>query len=315
LPILDNEERAKVGTLYKQVSPFEARKLGAALVAKNISRHLTDYFVNKNLQYRPLIYCWRGGQRSNSLALVLHQIGWKAKVLEGGYKTYRTYVRDRLSKLSLEFNYKIICGLTGTGKTHILQQLRLRGEQVLDLEAIANHRGSLLGEEWQGKALSQPSQKYFESLLLAQLQDFNVDRIVWIESESCKIGCLHLPPTLWEMMKRSDCIEIRLPLEARIIWLLQKYSHLIDRPDILKSKLTCLKSRYGWQKIKIWLDSIDSSQWEELVKNLLLEHYDPAYCHSFDRTYQKIKKSISIEGLSNEEMDSLCDLLLAIEDK
>lgn len=168
LPVLDDAERAEVGTIYKQ-SPFAARKKGAALVAKNISQHLVEYFASKDKDYRPLVYCWRGGQRSNSMASVLSQIGWQVTVIEGGYKTYRTYVREQLEKLPENFNYKLLCGLTGSGKTYILRQLKQRGAQVLDLEAIANHRGSLLGEEWTGKPASQPSQKYFESLLLHQL--------------------------------------------------------------------------------------------------------------------------------------------------
>jgi tRNA 2-selenouridine synthase len=196
LPVLDDTERAQVGTIYKQDSPFTARKIGAALVSKNISQHLSQHFAAKGKDYHPLIYCWRGGQRSNSMALVLTQIGWRVTLVEGGYKTYRTYVRNQLEQLPEKFTYRILCGLTGSGKTYILRKMHLSGFQVLDLEALGNHRGSLLGEEWDNRPSPQPSQKYFESLLLQKLQSFNPSETVWVESESNKIGQVYLPISL-----------------------------------------------------------------------------------------------------------------------
>jgi tRNA 2-selenouridine synthase len=312
LPILNNEERAKVGTIYKQVSPFEARKIGAALVAKNISDYLIHHFANKDKNYSPLIYCWRGGQRSNSLAIVLTQIGWRVTVLEGGYTTYRAYVRQQLDTLPLQFNYKILCGLTGTGKTHILHQLALRGEQILDLEKLANHRGSLLGQEWKETPIPQPSQKQFESLLLKELQQLDPNQTVWLESESNKIGELHLPPLLWEQMKQASCIEIQLPIAARVEWLLQEYPHLANNPDILKNKLLKLKSRYGREKIKQWYRLIDERKLEILVEDLLKSHYDLAYERSLEKTYKKIEKIISLPNLSTQSIEipvaQLCNL-------
>jgi tRNA 2-selenouridine synthase len=282
LPVLNNEERAKVGRIYKQISPFEARKIGAALVAKNISQHLTNHFASKDKNYSPLIYCWRGGQRSNSLALVLMQIGWRVTVLEGGYKTYRAYVRQQLETLPLQFYYTILCGLTGTGKTHLLHQLQQRGEQVLDLEKIANHRGSLLGQEWHDEPVSQPSQKQFDSLLLHHFQQLNRDRTVWLESESNKIGEVYLPSSLWEKMKRSRCIEIQIPQAARVEWLLQEYPHLVNCPELLKSKLSILKHRYGKEKVAFWYRLIDEGNYKNLVRDLLEIHYDPASRHSIE---------------------------------
>ena len=193
------------------------------------------------------------------MALVLSQVGWQVTVLEGGYKTYRAYVRQQLEQLPTQFTYKILCGLTGTGKTHILQQLSQRtGQQVLDLEALANHRGSLLGEEWTNKPISQPTQKQFESLLLQQLQSFNPSLPVWVESESNKIGQVHLPPSLWQKMKQASCTEIQLPLNARVQFLLATYPHLVDNPEILKAKLQLLKPRYGKEKINQWEQLIDA---------------------------------------------------------
>jgi tRNA 2-selenouridine synthase len=309
LPVLNNEERAKVGTIYKQVSPFEARKIGAALVAKNISQHLIHHFADKDKNYSPLIYCWRGGQRSNSLAIVLTQIGWRVTVLEGGYKTYRAYIRQQLETLPLQFNYKILCGLTGTGKTHILHQLAQRGEQILDLEKIATHRGSLLGQEWQETPIPQPSQKHFESLLLKELQKLDINKTVWIESESNKIGEIYLPLTLWKKMKQASCIEIQLPLAARVEWLLQEYSNLASNLEFLKNKLLMLKNRFGREKIEQWHRLIDERKLKILVEDLLESHYDSAYRRSLERIYQKIEKVISISDLSEQSIENTVNIL------
>ncbi len=304
LPVLDDAERAEVGTIYKQ-SPFAARKKGAALVAKNISQHLIEHFASKDKDYRPLVYCWRGGQRSNSMASVLSQIGWQVTVIEGGYKTYRTYVREQLEKLPEKFNYKLLCGLTGSGKTYILRQLKQRGAQVLDLEAIANHRGSLLGEEWIGKPASQPSQKYFESLLVQQLQSFELGKIVWVESESNKIGRVYLPQSLWQRMKQAKCIEIQLPLAARVQFILQEYPHLATQTDVLKAKLELLKSRYGRNKLNQWYQMIDAGKGEAFVQDVLQSHYDPSYTQSLQRDFTKVEQMLALPDLSNASIDKL----------
>ncbi|GAB1545413.1 tRNA 2-selenouridine(34) synthase MnmH [Scytonema sp. NUACC21] len=311
LPVLNDAERAQVGTIYKQDSPFTARKIGAALVANNISHHLTQHFAAKGKDYHPLVYCWRGGQRSNSIASVLTQIGWRVTVVEGGYKTYRAYVREQLEKLPEKFTYKILCGLTGSGKTHILQRMRLNPDaQVLDLEALAKHRGSLLGEEWDGQASPQPSQKYFESLLLQQLQSFNPNQTVWVESESNKIGQVYLPQSLWEKMKQASCVEIQIPLAARVQYLLQEYPHMTTHPYILKAKLEKLKSRYGKEKLREWYRLIDAEKWETFVENMLDFHYDPTYRKSMQRDFIKVEQTLFIPDLSNSSIDNLLNILL-----
>lgn len=207
LPVLHNEERKTIGTIYKQISAFEAKKLGASLVCKNISEQIYQYFIHKKPYYSPLVYCWRGGQRSQSLAVILSEIGWQVKVIKGGYKTYRNYVCQQLQSLPLQFNYRVISGLTGTGKTVFLHCLKKEGYQVLDLEKIANHRGSLLGQEWENNLQIQPSQKYFDSLLLQEFNQFDPSQPIWIESESYKIGNVYLPGSLWKKMKQSACFE------------------------------------------------------------------------------------------------------------
>ena len=303
LPVLNNEERAKIGTIYKQVSPFEARKMGAALVSQNITRHLQSHFAEKEKSYSPLIYCWRGGQRSHSLALVLEQVGWNVAVLEGGYQRYRNYICEQLKTLLKQFNYKILCGLTGTGKTQILQQMEKQGIQVLDLEKLARHRGSLLGQEWDDRLEPQPSQKYFESLLVWHLQQCDREKTVWLESESHKIGKIYLPLGLWEKMKQSPCIEVRLPLEERVTWLLQQYSHFTNHPDILKAKLEHFKSRCGRDKLQQWLNWCDGKEWHILIKDLLLHYYDPAYCRSQNRLFQSPERAIDLDNLEAQTIN------------
>ncbi|WGT68126.1 tRNA 2-selenouridine(34) synthase MnmH [cyanobacterium endosymbiont of Epithemia clementina EcSB] len=307
LPVLNNQERAKVGTIYKEISPFKARKIGASLVTKNISHFLEKYFFTKDKNYVPLIYCWRGGQRSNSLAIVLSQIGWQVQVLKGGYKTYRQHVRQELEILPLKFNYNILCGLTGTGKTDLLHQLSKQGYQVLDLEKIANHRGSLLGKEWEKKIDYQPSQKYFDSLLLQQFKSFDLTKPIWVESESYKIGEVYLPSKLWHKMKESPCFEVQLPLSERVNFLLKKYTYLITYPSILKKRLTYLKSRYGKGKIDDWFKLIDQKKWFDLVQDLLITHYDPAYHKSLSKTYNRFKKIIYFSEFNSVKIEKVLE--------
>ncbi len=295
LPVLNNQERAEVGTLYKQVSAFVARKQGAALVAQNLSYHLSHHFADKPKGYHPFIYCWRGGQRSHSMALVLTQVGWQTTLLDGGYKTYRTYVREQLEQVPHRFSYRILCGLTGTAKTEILQRLSQAQAQVLDLEGLANHRGSLLGAAETSK---QPSQKKFESDLLSVLQTFDPTQPVWIEAESSKIGERFVPTALWDQMKTAPCLEIQTPMSSRVEWLLSHYEHFMHNPCLLKDKLNQLQRSYGKARLQHWHELIDGQQWSALVRSLLEEHYDPAYRRSMKRQYANIQQSYDLPDLS-----------------
>ena len=309
LPALDDAERAKVGTLYKQVSPFTARKVGAALIARNFSQYLSHHFADKPKTYHPLIYCWRGGQRSNSMASVLIQIGWQVTLLEGGYKTYRAYVRDQLEHLPPKFSCRVLCGLTGTGKTRILEHLAQCQMQVVDLEKLANHRGSLLGEMVPS---AQPSQKLFESLLLDAFQHLDLNRPVWLEAESPKIGQVYLPRSLWTQMQQSRTVEIQVPLHHRVQWLLTEYSHLGHTPQILKEKLSQLKSRYGTQQIQQWQTLVDRRQGADLVESLLKVHYDPAYRRSLQKHYAQMGPAYPLRDLSEASLTRLISTLKSL---
>ena len=180
-PVLDNDERAKIGTLYKQVSPFAAKKLGAALESKNIATHLENHLLELPREWRPLIYCWRGGERSGAFTHILNRIGWKALQLEGGYQGFRRTVIDDLEEAAKQFSFQVICGMTGSGKTRVLQEAQNYGAQILDLEALAIHRGSVLGNE---PNIEQPSQKGFETQLWNALRSLDPSKPVLVESES-----------------------------------------------------------------------------------------------------------------------------------
>ena len=309
LPALDDAERAEVGTTYKQISPFVARKQGAALVCANVARHLQDFFAGKDKGYRPLLYCWRGGQRSHSFATILQAIGWQVTLLKGGYKTYRTLVRAYLQQRPPQFQWQVLGGETGAGKTQILRRMKQRGLQVLDLEDLAGHRGSLLGQGWQGKPTAQPAQKYFESLLADVLRSFDAKQPVWVESESNKIGRLHLPPALWQAMKQAPAIAVSLPIEARVEALLQAYPHFVEHRALLKEKLLALKERHGSRTLQHWYDEIDRGNLSAFVRDILIDHYDPAYRRSLSKHYPNLKQILSLPDLSEASVDAAIDTL------
>ena len=280
-PVLSNEERALVGTRYA-ASAFEAKKIGAALVAKNIAVALESQFSDRPRDWCPLVYCWRGGNRSNALATVMHRIGWKTTVLEGGYTAYRRFLIEDLEQQVRRLHYVVICGVTGSGKTEFLRQLAQQGHQVIDLEGLAHHRGSLLGNEPQG---DQPTQKTFESILWKSLTRMTADRPVYVESESKKIGRLQVPDALMTAMRVSPCIELTPSLEERVNFLCQDYQHFFHAPDQLKGQLAKLKALVGHDTLARWESLINQADWKGLVSALLEEHYDPTYHRSMRRNY------------------------------
>ncbi len=285
-PVLDNEERAKIGTLYKQVSPFAAKKLGAALVSRNIANHLENNFLELPREWRPLIYCWRGGERSGAFTHILNRIGWKAMQLEGGYQGFRRTVIDGLEEAAQQFSFQVVCGMTGSGKTRILQEAQKLGAQVLDLEALAIHRGSVLGNE---PNIEQPSQKGFETELWNALRSLDPSKPVLVESESKKVGGVHIPDALMEKIRNGACIELRSSTQTRVSWLMREYHHFLSDADNFKSKLALLTAHYGKVQIAKWNDAIDTGRFPELVEELLVKHYDPSYQSSIVRNFPQYK--------------------------
>jgi tRNA 2-selenouridine synthase len=277
-PVLDDEERARVGTIYKQVSPFEAKRIGAALVARNIASHLEVKLKDKNRNWKPLVYCWRGGKRSGAMAHILRDIGWDARTLEGGYKAYRRWVLEQLARVPYGLGFRVVCGPTGSGKSLLLRALARAGAQVLDLEDLAAHRGSVLGNL---PGRPQPSQKMFESLVLQALLSFESTREIFVEAESKKIGQLQVPDVLIHQMRGSPCLRLQASLETRVALLMQEYRHFLEDRALLDAQLDCLVGLHGRARIAEWKALATG----DLVRRLLEEHYDPAYQRSIHRNY------------------------------
>jgi tRNA 2-selenouridine synthase len=300
-PVLNNEERATVGTLYKQESPFAAKKLGAALVAKNIANHLQEHFIHQPREWRPLVYCWRGGERSGAFAHILQRIGWKAQQLQGGYQGYRRQVIADLERWAPLAKFTVICGMTGSGKTRLLQALHGQ-TQVLDLEDLAAHRGSVLGGL---PNQAQPSQKMFESRLWNALRQFKFDQTIYVESESKKVGCLHIPDALMDQIRQGDCVEIKADRSVRVDVLMQEYVHLLSNHDELQHLLGLLTQRYGKEQITKWQQLATEGRYPVLVEELLIKHYDPAYQDSIARNFSRYQNARSLTVPSSEQTSYL----------
>ncbi len=304
-PVLNDTERVEVGTLYKQ-DPFKARKLGAALISRNIAAMLEGPFKDMDGSFYPLLYCWRGGQRSQSLALVLEQIGFRVSVVEGGYKSYRQGVVSALETLPPQFELRLLSGLTGTCKTKILLLMRDRGFQVLDLEGLAKHRGSLLGIDLDEE---QPSQKWFESQLATEMMCFNPEKPIWLESESNQVGAIHVPSILWKKMQEAQVVEVSAPLEERVRYLLDAYDYFCEQPDFLKERIGWLKRVCGGERIQTWFDLIDAKEWPEFVADMLETHYDPTYLRSMNRLTDRVSQRHNLESLKSSDLQGFIDTL------
>jgi len=278
-PVLDDSERVEVGTTYKQIDPFTARKRGAVLTSQNISHHIST-FADHPKEWTPLVYCWRGGQRSGSMALVMHEIGWPVNLLQGGYKAFRRQVQTDLEEHLPRLNLIVLTGPTGCGKTDVLGTLRHDGHQILDLEHLANHRGSILGQD---PSSDQPPQKLFESRLHHALLQLDLARPIFVESESSKIGELHLPKSLFANIMQSPTVTLSCPRRQRAAYLVEQYAHLTESTDQTIELIQRLKFRHGHQRINAWCQLIKDGQWLDLADSLLEHHYDPAYARSQKR--------------------------------
>ena len=290
-PSLRNAERARVGTLYKQVSPFEARKLGAALVSRNIADHIEREAMGRPKSWRPLVYCWRGGQRSGALSLVLGQIGFRVHLIEGGYKAFRAAMLADLPSRAGQLHYQVICGPTGSGKTRLLHALAEAGAQVLDLEGLASHRASVLGLI---PGQPQPSQKRFEMLLWETLGRFDPARPVYVEAESKKVGNVTLPDALIQAMRASPCVRVDLSEEERVALLLEDYPFFVSDPAFFCQRLDTLVALRGRAVIEAWKTQVATGQTEAVVRELLEKHYDPGYAASTRRNFQQFEKALEI---------------------
>ena len=303
-PVLDDKQREEVGTIYSQVSPFEARKIGAVMTARNIAAHIEERFSDKEREWKPLIYCWRGGQRSASMHTVFKAVGWNAALLKGGYKAYRSDVIARLKDLPKGFKYVVIGGPTGSGKTVLLGIMEEQGAQVLDLEGMAGHRGSVLGFDPEAP---QQSQKLFDTQLAHKLSSFDAAKPVFLEAESRKIGRVHLPSALYDEMRRGELVVLDLPMDERVGFLSREYVWFKKNPERLKDNLLRLKEIRGKETIERWFAQIDEGEWDALVEDLLKVHYDPLYNSSSRKGYmdERSRHSFAADCLDGEAFVAL----------
>ncbi len=313
-PVLDDEERRIVGTLYKQSGAFEARRLGGAMVAANLARHLRERFADRPPQWKPLVYCWRGGLRSGSMVTWLRLVGWDAQQLTGGYKSYRHYVIEQIATRSPTLQLRVICGATGSAKTRVLQGLGVRGAQVLDLEECASHKGSLLGAL---PGVPQPSQKQFETRIAAVIGAVDLARPLFVEGESARIGRLSVPIPLVTRMRASPCIEIEATPEARLHYLLRDYAYLGDDRQALADKLGMLKEMQGNETMRRWQAWARAGDLPSLFAELMTLHYDPHYQRSQARHFGTWaqRRVVAAGDLSEAGIAAIADAILAAQDK
>ncbi len=310
LPVLSDDEREEVGTIYNN-DPFFARKIGAAMISNNAAAHLKGHLSNKDKSYAPLIYCWRGGMRSGSFAHILRSIGWRARIISGGYKTFRKFISEDLTTIfsNPELQLTILAGPTGVAKTRMLHTLREQGAQILDLEGLANHRGSVLGLT---PETSQCSQKYFETQLWHAVSQLDPNKTIFTEAESNRIGKLHCPPALWKKLGEGQVIELKMETEQRAQFLLDDYPHFTAQPEHLKALLERLTKLRGHEQVQQWHQQIDAEKWPEFVTSVLNDHYDLVYRRAGDEksNYAKPSTTLELRNFSAEILQKVAKQLI-----
>jgi len=300
LPVLNDAERARVGTHYVQVDRFEARKMGAALVIRNIASHLEGPLADRPGGWRPLVYCWRGGQRSGTFGWLLREIGWRPETLEGGYRSYRRLVAGMLYERSLATRLVVLDGMTCTAKTELLAGLGRIGLQVIDLEAMAAHRGSIFG----GRPGGQPSQKAFEGRIALRLAACDPARPVVVEAESSKIGDLLVPPAMWAAMGRAPRIRLEAPLAERAAYFPRAYPDLVADPAGFAALIGRLRQLHGAEQVSRWQQRVAEGAIVEVAADLMARHYDPRYAKSTARFADRCVARHPLNDLSPEGLEA-----------
>jgi tRNA 2-selenouridine synthase len=309
-PVLDDAQRVTIGTIHGQRGGFEANRLGAAWVARNVGRHIEEQFQDRPRTWTPLVYCWRGGQRSNAMATVLARVGWSVRVLEGGYRAYRRQVLLDLGRLPEQYRWIVLAGRTGSAKSRILEALSHQGCQVLDLEALARHRGSVLGGL---PDAPQPTQKWFESMVWREIRGFDPSKPIFVESESKKVGQLHIPDALIQAMRQSHCIHLDVSASVRAQFLIREYAHWTNNRDGLLEQIEHIAPLHPKQRITDWTHLINTGDWRTFVESVLVEHYDPSYDRAMERNFEALSSAFSVhsETLDHDAIERMAQQIAA----
>ncbi|MEY4710780.1 MAG: hypothetical protein RIS88_230, partial [Pseudomonadota bacterium] len=276
----------------------------------NIARHIQREVIDRPRDWQPLVYCWRGGKRSGSLALILDQIGFRVHLVEGGYKAFRTTVLADIPTRVAQLTFRVVCGPTGSGKTRLLQSLQAQGAQVLDLEGLANHRSSVLGLV---PGQQQPSQKQFDTRVWDVLRRFDPTRPVFVESESKKVGNVAVPDALIQAMRASTCLSLQLDDAERVALLLEDYDWFVHQPEFFCERLAALAELRGKDVVLGWQAQVRAGQTPSVVRELLVRHYDPMYAASIVRNFTQWGQALPVRARDRSQaaMDDLARSLLA----
>ena len=293
-PLFSNQERAQVGICYKQKGRDAAVELGFDLLGPKLGEMVrTAKTIAPDKTVR--VHCWRGGMRSGGVGWGLQMAGFQVTTLEGGYKAFRRWMRQVFAAPRTMI---VLGGMTGTGKTLILQALRQQGEQVLDLEGLANHRGSSFGSL---DMPPQPSTEHFENLIGDRLAQLDSQRPVWIEAESRRVGTCRIPEELFQQMEVAPTLEIVRPLEERLDILVQIYGQT-DRTGLIEATER-IRKRLGGQRAQKAVELIRNEQPHEVCK-ILLDYYDRTYRYDLERR-QKFIPQLDVAGLSPDAAAAL----------
>jgi tRNA 2-selenouridine synthase len=293
IPLLNNSERVAVGTDYKQKGQQEAIKTGFRLVGPRLLE-IINAAETAATANELIVHCWRGGMRSSNFCQFVGMAGIKTHQLRGGYKAYRNEVLQSISK---PFPFIVIGGCTGSGKTEILQALKMEGEQVIDLEGLAHHKGSSFGGLMQPP---QPTTEQFENNLFEEIVKLDVTKRIWIEDESIAIGKVFLPQPLWKALRVSPIVEIILDKALRVKRLVNEYGNA-NQDEFLHS-MERITKKLGGQNFKLAKECLLKGEMDTVIEILLTCYYDKAYRNGLESNKQRVKSSLAWDGIDTQKI-------------
>jgi tRNA 2-selenouridine synthase len=299
-PLFSDEERASVGIMYKTDGSDRAMQLGLEIIGPRM-REMTERAAELTHGQPVTVHCWRGGKRSESVGWLLDFAGLNVSLLSGGYKAYRTFQRSWLSDTPLKLI--VLGGKTGSGKTEILRILGERGEQVLDLEHLARHKGSAFG--WIGEE-EQPTTEQFENNLFEALIKFNQARHIWVENESKSIGRIFIPDALWAKMKSAPLLHLEVPMEERVRKLVRIYAEGETRNELIHS-FQKISKRLGGQHVQAAIEAVQNGDYHQAAR-IALMYYDKTYYYGLEQSKAPVIEKIEAGQMNDYE---IADMLMS----